>query len=773
MLVYLCGFTGIVLSITDILGFSVGMCFMILAPTLLLNTVFWFLYTRHNKLFIYATAGLTVISVIALIPYIVELSTQIRMLSEWGVPISNLELNPVFLFILLVLVTFFLFALEFAIRSHTVMLSGGIALILLVPIFGHTMTVLNMILLLAFEIGFIVINMSEKRSSKRVMKVNNRSRINLVSMLVMLAVAGTSLIPAFLVERSAEGALFEVAYQTDSFIKEKIAELSGNLFSNSFNDGSINRGNLYQNGSQQLSVSTSSIPSDRLYIKGFVGKDYSDSNWSSAFSLTESRSGRYLEMKEPFIDSIFEDIENEYAGSLPYSYYYLTFNTSDPISEMYYMLAPDSDLNSYYFETVTINGRQYLQVAADQEENGFVSNYKASKIFIRPTSRSTSDNHFIPYYAKDSEARLIPGYGGQYSNYYLTASEISLASAWSDNKLFEDLTDEYIQAIGSEYTNYPRGTVSRLEQIVRDTPLEELNEITTYILVTLQNHAVYTTTPGTTPYNKDVIDYFLFDNGQGYCVHFASAAALMYRMYGIPARYVTGFVINPTEFHKDERYDGYYSADVTDKSAHAWVEIFLKDYGWVPVEVTPTQSGSMSASYPGYNPAVMNNIMNKKGWSFRSSSDSDDTGGGGNAGIAASSEFFTWTFIAAAGAFVIAAALILFVRRRRTFKNLGTMSCRRLFDRIMRMLHYSGLMTDSNGTEKNFAEKLCQAVPDLPRDKAERLYDIMCEVNYSEHKTNKENRDLVEECCRDISFSLYSRTPFYKKPLFRFLHNFI
>ena len=54
----------------------------------------------------------------------------------------------------------------------------------------------------------------------------------------------------------------------------------------------------------------------------------------------------------------------------------------------------------------------------------------------------------------------------------------------------------------------------------------------------------YTLSPGTTPEGRDFVDYFLFENQKGYCVHFASAAVALLRSQGIPARYAEGYAVN-------------------------------------------------------------------------------------------------------------------------------------------------------------------------------------------------------------------------------------
>lgn len=88
---------------------------------------------------------------------------------------------------------------------------------------------------------------------------------------------------------------------------------------------------------------------------------------------------------------------------------------------------------------------------------------------------------------------------------------------------------------------------------------------------------------------------FLFYTRAGHCELFASAAVLMLRACGIPARYVTGFVC--TERHPAGFY---YAADF---HAHAWAEAYdSQNRRWVPLDPTPASwienTGGTSFSAP-------------------------------------------------------------------------------------------------------------------------------------------------------------------------------
>ena len=79
---------------------------------------------------------------------------------------------------------------------------------------------------------------------------------------------------------------------------------------------------------------------------------------------------------------------------------------------------------------------------------------------------------------------------------------------------------------------------------------------------------------------KDFAIWFLENGKTGYCVHYASAAVVLLRTAGIPARYVTGYV-------------SYASAGtstvITGEEAHAWVEYYAPSAGWKVLEVTPSE----------------------------------------------------------------------------------------------------------------------------------------------------------------------------------------
>ncbi|MBI1373040.1 MAG: hypothetical protein GC159_09790 [Phycisphaera sp.] len=88
--------------------------------------------------------------------------------------------------------------------------------------------------------------------------------------------------------------------------------------------------------------------------------------------------------------------------------------------------------------------------------------------------------------------------------------------------------------------------------------------------------------------DKDPVIEFLEDHDAGHCEYFAASTALLLRAQGIPCRYVTGFVM------RERGMGGMWIA--RRRNAHAWVEAYLPDEGWVIVESTPASAQPAVAS---------------------------------------------------------------------------------------------------------------------------------------------------------------------------------
>ena len=92
----------------------------------------------------------------------------------------------------------------------------------------------------------------------------------------------------------------------------------------------------------------------------------------------------------------------------------------------------------------------------------------------------------------------------------------------------------------------------------------------------LDNPFSYTLKPPLMP--SSPVDAFLFDNQQGFCSHYASALTYMLRLADVPARMVAGY--------QGGEEQGPNILTIRQFDAHAWVEAYEKETGWIRSQPT-------------------------------------------------------------------------------------------------------------------------------------------------------------------------------------------
>lgn len=154
-------------------------------------------------------------------------------------------------------------------------------------------------------------------------------------------------------------------------------------------------------------------------------------------------------------------------------------------------------------------------------------------------------------------------------------------------------TAETGDAPGSDTLALPADIDSRLVALAERlaagalTKGERLERTLTY----LQRELRYSLRVGRFRSRQPVAE-FVFEKKRGWCQYFASAAAVLLRLEGVPTRYVSGF-----QLRKRLLRGGHYVVRQAD--AHAWIEAWLPDRGWVEADPTPASGYDEAHGGPG------------------------------------------------------------------------------------------------------------------------------------------------------------------------------
>ncbi|MCM1089883.1 MAG: hypothetical protein NC092_02685 [Butyrivibrio sp.] len=294
--------------------------------------------------------------------------------------------------------------------------------------------------------------------------------------------------------------------------------------------------------SEFFEVTVDEYPRVTVYLRGFVGDTYTGSAWEAE---EEDRLARY------YAEHGFTPPE-DYASLVNNSYEILERCQAEG-AEPYTMTIEELQGDNVY---------SLYPYGARLEENGAVH----ADGSLDKQGESCSYEYY-PIWTYDSVNRNM---------------ETELLSGLNQESLM------YRQYVYDNYRDYPQELLPRLSAWLETVGTETSDvRYSVYNIVNLLDQtANYDLNVPACPPEQDFVENFLFERRAGYCAHFASAAVLMLRRQGIPARYATGYCAHPSEFV--ENGDGTYTAVIRDRQAHAWAEIYLGVLGWVPIEFTPT-----------------------------------------------------------------------------------------------------------------------------------------------------------------------------------------
>ncbi len=164
----------------------------------------------------------------------------------------------------------------------------------------------------------------------------------------------------------------------------------------------------------------------------------------------------------------------------------------------------------------------------------------------------------------------------------LDTGESYVVESERPNSSFEALRSAqgpYPPEIEEQYLQVPSSTSDRVRSLAaeitadQETPYAKARAIEAY-LESSKSYSLSVPRP-----EGNVVNQFLFEMEEGYCVYFASSMVTMLRTQGVPARYVVGYTSG-----QQITSDTYV---VRGLDSHAWVEVYLPERGWTRFDPTP------------------------------------------------------------------------------------------------------------------------------------------------------------------------------------------
>lgn len=189
---------------------------------------------------------------------------------------------------------------------------------------------------------------------------------------------------------------------------------------------------------------------------------------------------------------------------------------------------------------------------------------------------------------------------GSVPEWYQIQRNLSTAQGRENIKTYlskEQAYSDYLQTVDLQMTQDSWSVLQR--QLKLDSQARTIGDIRTIIFDYLRENMTYDESVRTMNGSGDFLQYTLERSGHGYSVHYATAAVLMLRYMGVPARYVEGYFLSAEDA---ARYKAGEAITLTEENAHAWAEYYVSGVGFVPFEVTPGYIDDEELSLGGDSP---------------------------------------------------------------------------------------------------------------------------------------------------------------------------
>ena len=458
------------------------------------------------------------------------------------------------------------------------------------------------------------------------------------------------------------------------------------------------------------------------YLRGFVGGDYSVKGWKSP----------------------------EYKKLYDYS-------------DMFYVLHQN---NFYGHSQISLLCSNLYSISGDNRI--IVKNIGACRKYIYAPYETDTQKSFLSYNNRlDDCGILSDGFFGE-KNYTYFAYDNKVKNYGSlENALYtENYENKYSDYLKSEahyrnfvYKNYldiPEAAENVIKSVLGSYEKSERISYTTAklnILNVLSKNEYSDEVNYKCTGNTDIVSEFLQETKIGNSVHFASAAALMLRYYGIPSRYAEGYAITPDD---TENVRSNTEIIITDDNAHMWAEYYCDGIGWLPFETVPKYIGIMQDEINTDFKTSVSSSEKSVSSSEKSKSDSTKTDDTENSYSQPDNRTDTLFYVVCgiiSAALIISALSIIFIlnrRRKALFKQLrnfqnkdNNIAAVSLFKYSTDLLEITGCIESSDNiylAESHSVKKLTEYYGDTYT----KAYAVFLKARFSRHKISDDEKICVE-----------------------------
>lgn len=187
-------------------------------------------------------------------------------------------------------------------------------------------------------------------------------------------------------------------------------------------------------------------------------------------------------------------------------------------------------------------------------------------------------SYYKPQYAVLGSKKSGSATQYEVSHYNVSIYSYLLNNNYSLSDEYKSLDDAYYEFVKNNYLNVGESTKAFLKEFMRENNITTLDDVVNYMTTQMTYNLLYDTSIDG---EDDVVKALLSNEKykkQGVCYHFATAATLMLRTLGIPARMTSGYMVECAANTETE---------ILKQNAHGWVEVYIENLGWITVEVTP------------------------------------------------------------------------------------------------------------------------------------------------------------------------------------------